>query len=516
MKTRSRGLAALAAAMLVGAAAPIAQADDIFGRDAAMRSEIRAHLASGDDAAAAATLDAYFEGVPEAERDARDGELLWEATLVHCRLGDVARADVLLLDAVKAGFVDFSRMYRAPEARVLRGAPRFSIIMDARESADELLIERQVGTWTGRAPEGAYARGHDPERKLHLLAGPGFDLEEVRPGAAAVADRLASLFGPLRLGVLIVLPRVQDLPSAFDSRHVRGRYRKGPRELVVLDARRSLAHELVHAFHHDHMDRLGQQHPLWVQEGLATLFESVDTETADAPDGRGAFVFRSNERDGMARRLAELGRLTPWSTLLTDEPGPEPALVYPQVRAVVHFLADRGLLEAWYAAYTETFAHDATGRLALERVVGAPIDEVERAWHAWVLTRPLSVEVVQDAVPRVREPRILLPVEPVEPVESEADAAAELVSTLRHDGRDAYGRGAYDEAIAAFERLLEIAPDHADARYELALAAVRGGHLALAETQHARLRALDPSLASLLGNLLREPPSAPAAGRPSI
>ena len=54
--------------------------------------------------------------------------------------------------------------------------------------------------------------------------------------------------------------------------------------------------------HYGHMARLGQRHPLWVQEGLATLYEDYDLDTA------GTVRFLPNRRHNIARRRARSGR----------------------------------------------------------------------------------------------------------------------------------------------------------------------------------------------------------------
>ncbi|NIM60902.1 MAG: hypothetical protein GTO30_04390, partial [Acidobacteria bacterium] len=51
-----------------------------------------------------------------------------------------------------------------------------------------------------------------------------------------------------------------------------GIYEHERRRLIARDIGASLRHELTHAYHYADMDRLGQRHPLWVQEGIATLY----------------------------------------------------------------------------------------------------------------------------------------------------------------------------------------------------------------------------------------------------
>ena len=77
-----------------------------------------------------------------------------------------------------------------------------------------------------------------------------------------------------------------------------GRYRHSRRELIATDAGMTLQHEIVHAFHHNHMDMLGQEHPIWIQEGIASLFESIDISED------GTVHFFANDRHYVAHNLA--------------------------------------------------------------------------------------------------------------------------------------------------------------------------------------------------------------------
>jgi Flp pilus assembly protein TadD len=63
--------------------------------------------------------------------------------------------------------------------------------------------------------------------------------------------------------------------------------------------------------------------------------------------------------------------------------------------------------------------------------------------------------------------------------------------------------GRHDVAAWHYAKAAELDPGNASVRYKLALAYVRSGQTAPARREMAALEELDPSLASLLGNLLR-------------
>jgi len=63
--------------------------------------------------------------------------------------------------------------------------------------------------------------------------------------------------------------------------------------------------------------------------------------------------------------------------------------------------------------------------------------------------------------------------------------------------------GQHEVAVSHYAKAVELDPGNASARYKAALAYVRSGRTASARREMAALEELDPSLASLLGNLLR-------------
>jgi Flp pilus assembly protein TadD len=63
--------------------------------------------------------------------------------------------------------------------------------------------------------------------------------------------------------------------------------------------------------------------------------------------------------------------------------------------------------------------------------------------------------------------------------------------------------GRHDVAASHYSEAVRLDPGNAPARYRLALAYVRDGQEAPARREMAALKELDPSLASLLRNLLR-------------
>jgi hypothetical protein len=180
---------------------------------------------------------------------------------------------------------------------------------------------------------------------------------------------------------------------------VGGAYSHDEKRLVAMDLGSTLRHEYWHALHWRHMDQLGQRHPVWVMEGLCSLVEDVQP----LPDG--GFRALPSWRTNMAKRLGKGGSLMPWDVLFAMDQqrfiGSKPLAYYAQARAVFMFLADRGKLREWYAAYVQGFRTDPTGAAAFETVFGKPTSEVEKDFRAWLKDVPEVAEEIRPGMANV-------------------------------------------------------------------------------------------------------------------
>jgi hypothetical protein len=437
----------------------------------ALRGQIMHSFRQDDPRRALDLIGGYLELAPG------DGAMIYNAACAHCRLGELERAERHLLDAIKAGFQAFSSMSRDPDIAPLRGRPIYRAVMAARQAADGALAKRRVDTW--RARMSGYHHERDEARRIDFLSAlPPAEQARLRQVTATNLAAVGALLDdPPRTWMLVALVAPPDAADILPSVHVRGRYQHEVRQLVATDLDQSLGHELAHAVHHHDMDRRGQDHPMWIQEGIACLFEAIAVE----PDGR--IQLPSTERDRQTRTLAAAGDLLPWSELFAlsaGEFGARAAVAYPQVRSLLRFVAGSGLLRAWYDVYVSGFDADPTGAAALERVFGRPLHQIESEWRDWI-AEPAAVSRV--------DPGLRVATEVLVSGASPPGAAPAAPSA---DGRRHYQDG---------------------------LACMRRGDLPSAWVSWAALRPLDPSLASLLENLMRHavrpgllPAVTPAAG----
>lgn len=345
--------------------------------DEGLDARIYESLRANDNHVAAELIEQHLEAHPA------DATMLYNAACVECRLGALDRGAAYFIKAVKSGFTDISHARRDPDLRALREHAVFRAIVDARTAADEMLARRRMEAWRRRFGDEGYRYEIDtPHRLLYVSALDDARHAEVSDMLARQADQMqATLFPGPRDHVLVVIPNSTDAHELITRRHVTGLYNHRRRELVTLGHPRAMRHELAHAAHHGHMDAVGQDHPLWIQEGIASLYEDYEFEDD------GTVRFLPNDRTGQAKTLAVNGWLMPWPELATLRPssmGDEAYRVYPELRSIFRFIAERGRLASWYHAYVAGFDDDPSGLTAIEQAFGQPLAAVEAAWRRWL------------------------------------------------------------------------------------------------------------------------------------
>jgi hypothetical protein len=258
----------------------------------------------------------------------------------------------------------------------------------ARRRADRRAREQQAA-WRQSHPGKAYSYGDDPKHGIVWASclPPERQSQVLAMLAAQSEQQAAYLFGGMpETEVFVAVGTEKDVKKVVGgSATTGGVYEHPKRRIVIADPDVPLRHEWTHAMHFAHMERLGQPHAMWVQEGLAALYERYEI----AADG--AITFLPTERHDVARKAASNRKGLTVASMAAMEPDPFMAksqTTYPVARSVFEFMADRGKLRAWYRRYVETFAKDPTGRAAIESTFGMSVEDFDRAWREWVLARP--------------------------------------------------------------------------------------------------------------------------------
>lgn len=231
-----------------------------------------------------------------------------------------------------------------------------------------------------------YGAHIDPER--HVVYVSALDDEHLRRTellvTAYIDAQKRTLFDrPLPWNLLVLLPTSDDyreLASEAGLEKAAGFCAAGGRKLVSIDRGTVLIHELTHALHFADTAEERQVHPIWVKEGLATLFQySRITPAGLLPHVDASVV--------TVQRAARKGELIPLSELVRmskkDFMG-QAELCYPQARYVMFYLHERQRLRDWYTGYKRTYTRDPTGRRALEAALGKGLGQIEPEWREWV------------------------------------------------------------------------------------------------------------------------------------
>ena len=354
---------------------------------AALERRIVRTFGSGNHEEALELVSLYLQSWPGTPH------MLYNRACGLALLGRREASAAALLEAVEHGFRDFAAMRRDPDLASMRNHETFTSILEASRRIDRGTANRQFEAWQRRYGDD-YHYETDTQHRLHFAT--GLDAKahaDMKQIIGRQADQLTkTLFkSPPLDWCFVVVPSKNHVKEVFqrvldvaDPARTPGVYLHGTRLLVTRDIGESLRHEFAHRMHWADMDLRGQRHPMWVQEGLASLYE----EYVWNDDGTIKFV--PNMRHNIARRQVQAGIALSWDKLFQLEPDQflaGNARFYPQVRSMFEFLAALGLLEEWYEAYVATFDQDPGGGKAFEQVFGLPVDQVNQRWKSWVLDR---------------------------------------------------------------------------------------------------------------------------------
>jgi len=315
-------------------------------------------------------------------------------------------ASRIIEHAIDQGHVDPARIRLDPALASLRARGLDHALLArarARLSADAVEHTRALREELADPDGTRYRFAYDEVR--HILYAAALDdraFDELRVTTERLHDYLIEhLFGaPPPYVFRVVIPDPSDAPRMLGEGDPvpTGRYDHRTRTVLARHTGSPLQHEFVHALHFGHMERLGLRtpHPLWIQEGLATLFEHVEWPDERTP------VFLPNARSRITNNLARRSRLMHWSDLMQMESErfmSTPTRTYPEVRSIFEFLAAHDLLGTWYAALADTFDDDSSGLRAFERAFDRPADEVEQQYRLWARER--AGRPGDDAPPRL-------------------------------------------------------------------------------------------------------------------
>jgi hypothetical protein len=361
--------------------------EPVSTKPVALERQVYEAFVRGEYQQAVALIRQHLQGSPN------DHDMLYNLACAHSMLRQYDDAASALLKAFRAGFGDFEHMRSDPDLQGLREHPTYKRILEEADKASHRVSRNALEHWREAYGAEDYRYESDSTRRLNYAV--ALDDEAfagVRRMLEKQADQMTRLLFDEQApayDILIAIPTPDDSDQFFNGQDdIGGMYQHSMRRLVARDVGGSLRHEFFHALHYAHMERIRQRHPLWIQEGLATLYEDYEID-----DG-GQIRFVPNDRQFIVKSRARAGRLIKWSgagglfKMNAEAFMAQAQRNYPQVRSVFEFLAEQGKLADWYRAYVKTYIDDPSSAKAFEEVFAQPLEDIERAWRKWVLEQP--------------------------------------------------------------------------------------------------------------------------------
>ena len=312
---------------------------------------------------------------------------LYNMACVQALLGDAKRAIEYLEYACLAGYTDFIHLERDPDLDSLRNLPGYKAFL-ARKAEFQRQAADRVIDWLKREFGEGYIYEVDEENKLIFATNVDRQtLDGLRTRLVRQARSQWEQLFPHKPDqyISIVIPSTEDYRQIVSRPGVGGFYNHDHRILIARRLGQVMTHEFTHALHNADLDPLGQEHAIWVSEGLGSLFEAGEFqgETLVPAD-----TFRLAAMQQAGRR----GRLIPLQRLISMDQKAFVAnavvnLTYGQSGSLMLYLHERNLLRPFYETYKATFEQDKTAKLALEKVTGMTIAELDTHWKHWMMDR---------------------------------------------------------------------------------------------------------------------------------
>ncbi len=228
------------------------------------------------------------------------------------------------------------------------------------------------------------------DRRRHIVYISALDDEHLRRTQLLLASftdaqRVTLFDKPLPWNLTVVLPTIGDyekLAAKAKVEHASGFFTPALQRLVSIDRGKVLIHEFTHALHQADMTAARQVHPVWITEGLATLFETSEITPAGvipAIDTRVLTLKRALRQD----KLIGLDELLQMNRKRFME---RPDVAYAQSRYLMFYLWHKQRLKRFYTAYKSGYHSNTTGKKALETALGSRLFLIEPKWRQWVET----------------------------------------------------------------------------------------------------------------------------------
>ncbi|MFI4873037.1 MAG: PDZ domain-containing protein [Phycisphaerales bacterium JB061] len=334
-----------------------------------------------------------------ADRDPQAFVPMYNLACARSLRGDTKGASEYMLTAIERGFADINQLERDPNLKAFRKTDTYKQLVDAWPT----FLDRRVEADLDAARKTYGSRyNYTKDSKYRLAFASSYDTitsrqarEEVRRTAEwaykNVFHDLRDTSDGLDPWVMVVLPTQSHFAvwanetygqlHASATSQLGGAYAHDQKKLVTQDLGSTLRHEFFHVLHWRSADRLGQRHPVWIQEGLASIVEDMDQTR------QGRWEPAVSWRTNSIARLAKQNKLTKIEQL-TSMPrsrfaGSRPLSNYAHARAVFMYLHEQRKLAAFYKQYTDNYSSDPSGLTALLETLDTTTKEFDEDLRQW-------------------------------------------------------------------------------------------------------------------------------------
>lgn len=308
-----------------------------------------------------------------------DDYIMWyNLACAQGRLGEKNSAFASLEKAMECGYADFVHMEQDDDLKTLRAQPEYAKLLARKNEFQKKRAERILQSLKKQFGEDYICEVDDTAK---LIVATNVDRDTLNNTKLRLTRQAQALWNDLfdhkfEQYVTVVISRTES--SQISG--VGGYYNPATRSLVSKTVGSILTHEFTHALHAADIEAIAQSHPIWVTEGLATLFEASEVKD-------GHIKPLPNERLLALKRFVDRKQNVPLAEFFKyDQPQylRKAAICYSQGRYVMMYLYDTGKLRDWYREYTKTFKQDPTGVAAMEKVFDKKLPAIEADWLAWV------------------------------------------------------------------------------------------------------------------------------------
>lgn len=317
--------------------------------------------------------------------DSSNSVVLYNLACAKALQGESARAMDWLEKATAAGYTDFIHMGLDPDLASLREQPRYLQLLQKKDEIQRKAAQKVLARLRSQFGKD-YLYEVDDEFKLVFATNidrPTLDaLKHTLTAQARSLWRQIFVHKPDEY-ILVVVPSADDYRKLVPDRSVGGLYMDDSKTLIAQRLGQVMVHEFTHALHAGDRAPLAQEQPIWLCEGLASVWEAGHYEKDE-------LVPADNVRLHFLQRAAAKDQLIPLARLLEmnqREFVRRANLAYGESGSLLIYLHEKGLLRKFYDSYKEDYARDATGRVALQEVTGMPLPQLEKEWKAWMVQR---------------------------------------------------------------------------------------------------------------------------------